>query len=74
MFFIFQLELLQKTGSCPLTADELLNLNSKNTDDVDKLEEIVIRLVKFYYLINNLLYRRVSFKPLSVIFHLSCGD
>lgn len=61
MYFYFQLELLQKTGSCPLTADELLNLNSKNTDDVDKLEEIVIRLAKFDSLINNLIIISIDF-------------
>ena len=55
------MELLQKTGSCPLTADELLNLNSKNTDDVDKLEEIVIRLAKFDSLINNLIIISIDF-------------
>ncbi|XP_052100516.1 uncharacterized protein LOC127734587 isoform X3 [Mytilus californianus] len=38
--------LLQNTGNCPLTADEILNLNTRNTEDIDKLEEIVSRLKK----------------------------
>ncbi|XP_063413108.1 uncharacterized protein LOC134695672 isoform X3 [Mytilus trossulus] len=38
--------LLQNSGNCPLTTDEILNLNSRNTEDIDKLEEIVSRLKK----------------------------
>lgn len=43
MFMYLQCGLLQNSGNCPLTADEILNLNSRNTEDIDKLEEIVSR-------------------------------